>query len=61
MAEVYLVNLPVDECHSTLLMISQHWFSEWLGAVRQQAIAWADVDPDLYRHMASQGPNEYTF
>ena len=26
MAELSLVNLPLDECHSTLLMISQHWF-----------------------------------
>ena len=38
-------------------MISQHWFRKWLGAVRQQAITWADVDPDLCRHMASLGPN----
>ena len=53
MAGVSLVNLPLDECHSTLVMISQHWFREWLGAVRQQAIAWANVDPDLCRHMAS--------
>ena len=29
-----------------------------LGAVRQQAITWADVDTDLCRHMASQGHNE---
>ena len=28
--------------------------------VRQQAITWADVDPDLCRHMASLGPNELT-
>ena len=26
MAEVSLVKLPLDECHSTLLIISQHWF-----------------------------------
>ena len=30
----------------------------WLGAVRQQAITWAIVDPDLCRHMASLGHNE---
>ena len=24
--EVSLVKLPLDECHSTLLMVSQHWF-----------------------------------
>ena len=28
------------------------------GAVRQQAITWANVDPDRCRHMASLGPNE---
>ena len=39
------------------LMISQHWFKYWLGAVRQQAITWANVDSDLCRHMASLGHN----
>ena len=39
-------------------MISQHWFRKWLGAVRQQAITWANVDPDLCRHTASPGHNE---
>ena len=39
-------------------MISQHWFRLWLGAVRQQAITWANVDPVLWRHMASLGPDE---
>ena len=47
-----------DECHMTLLLISQHWFRQWLGAVRQQAITWTSVDQDLQRHMASLGPNE---
>ena len=42
------------------MMISQHWFSSWLGAVRQQAITWANVDPDLWHHMASLGHNELT-
>ena len=41
-----------------LLMISQHWFRWWLGAVRQQAITWANVDPDLCCHMASLGHSE---
>ena len=45
------------ECHRTLLMISQHWFRKWLGAVRQQATTWANVDPDLCHHMASLGHN----
>ena len=39
-------------------MISQHWFRWWLGAVRQQAITWANVDTDPCRHMASLGHNE---
>ena len=46
------------ECHRTLLMVSQHWFWLWLGAIRQKAITWTKVDPDLFRHMASRGHNE---
>ena len=30
-------------------MISQHWFRWWLGVIRQQAITWTNVDPDLCR------------
>ena len=33
---------------------------QWLGAVRQQAITWANVDPELCRHMASLDLNELT-
>ena len=40
------MKLPTDECLCILLMINQHWFRLWLGAVRLQAIAWANVDPD---------------
>ena len=39
----------------TSLIIYQNWFMYWLGAARQQAIAWDDVDPDLCHHMASLG------
>ena len=39
-------------------MVSQHWCRLWLGAVRQQAITWANVDPDLCHHMASLSHNE---
>ena len=60
MDEVSLVKLPSDECHWTLLMRSQHWFRWWLGTVRQQAITWANVDPDLCCHMASPGHSELT-
>ena len=55
-----LVKLPSWECQWTLLMISQHWFGQWLGAVRQQAITWANFDPDPWRHVASLGHNELT-
>ena len=36
-------------------MISQYSFKKWLGAISQQAIGWANVDPNLYRRMASLG------
>ena len=60
MAGVFLVKLPSEESHWTLVMISQHWFRQWLGAVRQQAIALANVDPDLCRHLVSLGHIELT-
>ena len=41
-------------------MISQHWFRQWLVAVRQQAITWTNVDQVLRRHMASPGHNVLT-
>ena len=37
---------------------SMHWFRKWLGAIRQQAITRAHVDPGLCHHMASLGHNE---
>ena len=52
-----LMIMPSDECHRTLLMISQHWFRWWLGAVRQQASTWANVDSVPCRLMASLGHN----
>ena len=30
----------------------------WLGASKQQGIAWANFDPDLFRHMAPLGYSE---
>ena len=38
-------------------MINQHWFRQWLGAIRQQAITWANVDTDICLHMVSLGHN----
>ena len=39
-------------------LISQHWFRQWYGAVRHQAITWVSVDPDLCCHIASLGHSE---
>ena len=55
---VLLMKLFSGECHRIPLMISQHWFRWWLGAIRHQAITWANVDPVLYHHMASFGHSE---
>ena len=57
----FAVHLLSCECHRTSLMRSQHWFRQWLGAIRQQAIIWANLDPDLYPHMASLGHTELKF
>ena len=40
--------------HKLSLMISQQWFKSWLGVLEQQAIDWANVDQDTWRHC---GPN----
>ena len=71
----FLVKLLSVECHKIPLMINQHWFRWWLGAVRQRAITRAKVMawcrqitshylsqcyPDLCRHMALIGYNELT-
>ena len=58
MAVISQAKLQSDEHHWTLVMISQHWFRYWLGAVRQQAITWTNVDQDPCHHMASLGHNE---
>ena len=52
-----LVKLLSCECHRKPLMISQHWFGYWLGALNssQQAITRVNNDPDLRHHMASLG------
>ena len=41
-------------------MISQHLCTQWLGTVRQQAITWANVEPDLCHYMISLGHTELT-
>ena len=52
--------IPSEECHWTLLLTSQHWFRYWLGAARQKAITWANVDLDLCHQMVSLGHCELT-
>ena len=56
--DMTLMKFLPGECLWTSLMISQHWFRQWLGAIRQQAITWANDDLDLCRHMASLDSNE---
>ena len=46
----FFMIMPPNECHRTLLMRSPHRFMWWLSAIRQQAITWASVDPDLWHH-----------
>ena len=46
MAKASFAKLPLYDCQKTLL------------TVRQQAITWANIDPDLCRHMASLDHNE---
>ena len=57
MAELSRVKLLLDECHWTLLIISQHWIRQWLGAVRLQTITWANVDSDPFGRIVSLGIN----
>ena len=50
---VLTVKLFSGEYYRYSLMNSQHSFS----AVKQQAISWDDVDPDLIRYMLPLGHN----
>ena len=45
----FLMIMSSDDRHRTSLMISQHWFRQLFGAVRQQAITWTSVDQNLQR------------
>ena len=45
--EQFIWNCLSGECHRTPLMFSQNWFRQWLGATRQHAITWVNVDPGL--------------
>ena len=47
-----LVIMLSGKSHWTLLMINQHWFREWLSAIKQQGIIEANVDPHMCHCMA---------
>ena len=58
MAGVSVVKLPSNVCHWLKLMITQDWFRRSIGALRQQAIIWTDVDPVLCCYIVSPGHDE---
>ena len=58
---VFLGKMLSAECLRTPLMTSQHRFRLWLGAVRQQAITWANFDPDLHCHSYDIVRKQFTF
>ena len=43
----WAVKLLSCQCHGSSPITSQRWFMWRLGTVRQQAITWSTVDPDL--------------
>ena len=47
-------------CHNFILRYLGGSATEPYGAVWQQVITWANVDPDLCHHMASLDHNEFT-
>ena len=53
--QIFLRSCP--QMNTMGLMIRQHWFMEWLGAVRQHVITWTNVDQDLSSHMSLLGHN----
>ena len=53
------VKLLSGECHKNSLIETQYWFSYWLASTKQQAITWANLDPDLCHHMVSLSRNDF--
>ena len=60
-AWTFSVILLSGECHRTSLMRSQHWIRQWLGAIRQQAITWANIDLVLWSHITRPHWVNYLF
>ena len=54
MAGVSVVKFLSDGCHWTLLI------RQWIGAVRHQAITWANVDPDFMSPYGVTRPQWFT-
>ena len=52
----FLWNCP--QMNVTEPLISQHCYRWWLGSVREPAIIWARIDPNLCRHMMLLGYND---
>ena len=46
--------LMTDECHTTSFMKNQHWSNDGT-----RPYTWANVDPDVYRHVGSLGHTEF--
>ena len=59
----YPENFKWNFCYANVtgphFIIDQHWFRQWLGAIRQQAITWTTVDPDLFPHIVSSDHKEF--
>ena len=62
-----MINFLGVSCEIALMWIPQDFTDDWsilvqvmVGAARQQAITWANIDPDFCCHMVSLGHNELT-
>ena len=54
----FIMNLLSSEFNRPCLMTSYSLSSQKLSAVRQQAITWVNIDPELCHPMASEGHNK---
>ena len=54
----FFKNFPQMCFKAHKLVQIEHWFREWLGAVRQQAISWTTVDKYPWCHIWYPGFNE---
>ena len=54
----FTLKLPSGEDHKTSNVLSQQWLQYWIGAVRQQAITWTNVNQGLQCNKELPGVNE---